>query len=37
MKCKICGISEVTKDDPICDSCLEIMIKQKYGKNGFKI
>jgi hypothetical protein len=37
MKCKICVVSEVTEDDPICDSCIAIMIKQKYGKNGFKI
>ena len=37
MKCRICGFSEVTEDDPICDSCLAIMVKQQYGKNEFKI
>ncbi len=37
MKCKVCGVEEVTPEDPICDSCLAIMVKQKYGKNGFKI
>jgi len=39
MKCRICGTEaeEVTELDPICEACLLLMVKQKYGKNGFKI